>query len=516
MIFFIVFGLLPLIIGVIFHKRITLPTIILIPIIYSIINLIVILSNVNIELIIYETVVLLCIFGICYFKYRFPNYDWDKRILSLAIPHIKKGRIIGRCFPYYKKQLKYNNSLVVQDDLSQKGSCLISGSSGSGKTVSMVSMINQDIADGKSVVFFDFKGDLTTLDKIKSDGVPTYTLTYQDADFTYDPLKNLTDQAQVEALLNIRPWSMDNSDSFYKTNLQVFIQSALEDFNEQEHNGNTIIDFYNFLQTYNVSKDHYDSYQTLLKLLELSTSNLRPLFDETKREFSFNTNEQFVLKISFTSSTKALATFTAALLFRDLLETRTKQSFNRQVSLYIDEYGSCETQLTVKDLLEKGRSCNIGTTLAVQDISQIALSSSQDFVDSILGTLNSFIIFAGATKTQAERLAGTQIYDIDNLIMSLKKPVNGKPPTAMFISKYPVFERGGTEVYRFIPVNVSLKEVIQKEENKIKLEENPTNIQNKSENTPVIEPIQNNQFNDRSIVQVEEAEVPEINIDDFL
>ena len=45
--------------------------------------------------------------------------------------------------------------------------------------------------------------------------------------------------------------------------------------------------------------------------------------------------------------------------------------------------------------------------------------------------------------------------------MSLRKPYKGKKPTALFISKYPIFsKRGNQEVYRMIPFTQVLKKKV--------------------------------------------------------
>ncbi len=128
----------------------------------------------------------------------------------------------------------------------------------------------------------------------------------------------------------------------------------------------------------------------------------------------------------------------------------------------------------------------------MQDLNQLIINTNAAFADSILGTVNSFIIYAGATRETANKLAGTQIYEIDDLLMSLKKPYNGHPPTAIYISKYPVFGKGGTEVYRLIPI--SSKQVIN-QQNTAKEPDNAFSIQvepseqtsNLSSEAPLIE-----------------------------
>ena len=419
----------------------------------------------------YSIPILLCFTGWGYFCYRFKSLDFDKRILSFVLDKnkTKNGRIIGRCFPYYKKQLKYNNSMIVQNDISLNGGTIITGASGSGKTYSIINMIRQDIEQGKSVAFLNFKGDKETAEEIKKNAgnARVYELSWDSCNFTYDPLINLDEAGKVDAILNMRKWSIDGNDAHYKTGVQLFLQKSIKEFNYS--GGNFLRKFYNFLRTYNVQREMYEAYNTTMKLLELTiTSNVGShMFTNGDNVFKFDSDEQYILIVGFTSSTKALGTSITSLMLRDLMEVGTRKKYSPSLCLYIDEFGSCESTIIVKDILEKGRSCGISAVISMQDLNQLIINTNAPFLDSVLGTVNSYIVFAGSTKQTAEMMSGTQIYEIDKLIMSLRKPVNGKPPTAVFISKYPIFENGGTEVYRFIPYvpkKIKLEEINEEAE----------------------------------------------------
>ena len=443
-----------------FHKRLTMPAGIIILCVNLIFDVLLVFTGMHLLWLIFPLVLLI---WFCIYKFYFNSLDFNRRILSFSLDKnkIKDGRIIGTCFPYYKKQLKFNNSKIVQSSTALKGGCLCTGSSGSGKTFLIKNLIKQDIKSSKRVVFINFKGDRDTTDDIEKntpDNVPIYKLSFEECNFSYDPLINLDDSGRVEAILNMRAWSMDGADAHYKTGVQLFLQKSLRDFKYSK--GNFLREYYEFLKTYNVRREDYDSYNTVLKLLELTlTSDVGGKIFSEENKFDFNQDGQYVVLVNFTSAQKTLGTAITSLMFRDLLEVGTKNPYSPELCLYVDEYGSCETPLAVKDILEKGRSCQICTLVSMQDLNQLIISTSAPFLDSVLGTVNSYIVFAGATRSTAEKLAGTQIYEIDDLLMSLRKPVDGRPPTAMYISKYPVFEKGGTEVYRFTPYN----EVINKE-----------------------------------------------------
>lgn len=385
--------------------------------------------------------------------------DYTKKFLSLSMfidknkQKKEEGRVIGKCLPYFPGQTKYNRSTIVQNKLALRGGTVLTGSSGSGKTRSIIEMIKQDIAQDKRVAYFNFKGDQETADEImraaEAGGKDVYFISPETATFCYDPLASLDDAGKVEAILGMRKWSLDGADDHYKTGTQLFLQKTIEQFNYQ--GGNYLRAYYNWLKTYNCPRELFDSYNTVMKLLELTlTSSIGNVFTDGEESFSFEQSD-YVLIVSFTSATKTLGTAVTSLMLRDIMETGTRFAYNPDLALYIDEFGSCESPLVVKDILEKGRSCHIQALISMQDLNQLIINTNAPFLDSVLGTINTCIVYAGSTKTTAEKFSQTTIHELDNLLMSLMKPLNGKPPTAMIISKYPIFERGGTEVYRFVP-----------------------------------------------------------------
>ena len=81
--------------------------------------------------------------------------------------------------------------------------------------------------------------------------------------------------------------------------------------------------------------------------------------------------------------------------------------------------------------MEKGRSGGIQTIFSILDVNQIAMNAGEHFVQAILGTINNYIIHAGATQSTAELLAGVQKYDKGYDIMNLNRfPLHGKQAPA--------------------------------------------------------------------------------------
>lgn len=446
--------------------------------------------------------------------FKFKKYDFNHFIVSFGglfnlLNNKSNDKIIGKVFPYNKYQLKYNKANITMSDITAAGGTLISGSTGSGKTYGMIQLIKQDMLNGKSVVFCDYKGDPNTsleLKKFASNlGYKIFALEQEKSNFNYDPLKDINNSGRIEAIINMRKWSIDGADAHYRTSTQLLLQKLVGDYShiweskssEEKLKTNFTFSLYEYAKTYNPARDEWDAYSTVTKLMELLlTSSLSDMFHgNNKYDFNFTdlnqNHEKFLLIISFVSSNKELATSFSSLMFKDLLDQASVIPFNPNLMLYIDEFGTIENPFIIKDILEKGRSGKICTTLALQDINQIIIQTNEAYLNSILGTINTFIIYSGATRVTAEKFAGVQLLEIDDVLMSLRKPLNGKSPTAIYISKYPVLNnKTNSEVFRFTPF--VLKDSVSqssnlKDENKIAdqtfetrtiIEENKTSNQN--------------------------------------
>lgn len=398
------------------------------------------------------------------------KYDFTRKIISFTYifnsilkPRRSNGdRIVGKVMPYSNYQLRYNGKLITMNEITSAGITLISGSTGSGKTTQVISFIKQNIVDGKSVIFSEYKGDPKVISEIvdfaSNYGFKIFNLSSGKSNFNYDPLKNLNNVGRMEAIINMRKWSLDGSDAHYKLSVQIVLQKLLADFSHKYKDGSFTIQFFEYLKSYHPARDEWDAYSTISRLMELLlTSSLKPMFSYKNGQtldFSKIKNERFILVVSFVSSNKELATSFSSLMFRDLLDECTVEAPDKNINLYIDEFGTLENPFIIKDVLEKGRSGKIATTLTLLDINQIVIKTNQAYLDSMLGIINTFIIYNGATRVTAEKFAGVQLLDIENVLMNLRKPINGKPPTAIYISKYPTLnKRINSEVFRFEPYN---------------------------------------------------------------
>ena len=392
------------------------------------------------------------------------DLDFAGRIFSYSALinqlHRPSELVVGTILPVNHKELKYNMKKIELDDVVLSGETLITGSTGSGKTTTMKTILKQRIDDKRPVVFFDYKGEEGILDDIKSfakaAGLPYYEFSARACNFTYDPFINLNETGKVEALMNTRRWSMDGADEHYKTSMQLAIQNIVREYDayrlENNDEANYIVGLYKFALSYKAQANERDGFANLLKSLEiLLSSRAQELFGDSP-DFSFEDDGPYVVCFSFTSANKALANQLSSFVFTDLMDRGTRIHYEDKLLLCVDEFGTLESSTLIKDLLEKGRSGGVQTVFSILDLNQISMTSGEFFTQSILGTINNYIIHAGATQSTADLLAGVQKYDKGFDIMSLRKPYRGKKPTALFITKYNIInKRNNQEVFRMVP-----------------------------------------------------------------
>ena len=448
------------------------------------------------------------------------TYDYTDRIFSYSAVINKllrpKELVIGRILPVNHNEIKYNMKAIEVDNVILSGATLITGSTGSGKTTTMKTILKQRIDDHKPVVFFDYKGEDDILDDIqdyaKNAGLPYYEFSARNCNFTYDPFVNLNETGKVEALMNTRRWSTAAIDEHYKTSMQLVIQNLIRNYDiyreEHKETKNYIVGIYEFSKTYHPQSDERDGFNNLKKSLKILLSSKAIEMFGDDPSFTFETDKPFVICFSFTSANKALANNISSFVYTDIMDRGTRHTYPNKLLLCVDEFGTLESSTLIKDLLEKGRSGGVQTVFSILDVNQIAMNAGEHFVQAILGTINNYIIHAGATQRTAELLAGVQKFDKSYDIMSLRKPYKGKKPTALFISKYPILsKKGNQEVYRIIPYTEALTHVKASNDAVEELYDNDSCIN---------EEVYNGENNYIQPIEELDLSMPIDNIDDYL
>ena len=418
---------------------------------------------------------------------EYSYLDYSKGVISISkfINNLKlksdkeKGIVVGKVMPVNYLELKDNGrAIFLSEDALSRGT-MITGATGSGKTTTLMSIMTQGVEKNKPIFFFDFKGETDIVDKLedlaKNASYPYYEFSSRRIDFKYDPFINLNSTGKIQALMNSKAWSADGSDSYYKTALQALLQDLIPTYEEyrieNQDESNFIVGLGNYIRTeYKVAPNHKDGFGTLKSIVDLMvTSRIREMLEgEDKVEFTFDNDKPCIIAFSFVSSNKDLANYVCSFIFQDIMDRGTRRRYAHKPLLVIDEFGTLANSALIKDILEKGRSVGLQTIISLQDINQIVENISRDFAVSILGTISTFIIHAGANQFSAELMASVYRYDSAEFdIMNLEMPQAGKPPTCAFISKIRVInDRGAQELHKMIPYSPKQGSINEEKEEK--------------------------------------------------
>lgn len=339
---------------------------------------------------------------------------------------------------------------------------LISGAAGSGKTITLLSLINNDIQRGAPVIVIDFKRSPELASKIASwtkdaggnfyhfvNGSPkSYDVKNSPGQAFYDPLRNGSPTAKADMVLGMREY--DTASAVYKAAMQQLLQvlfamlkyadrtkapsiaweqggiyqvaSAVTGSNltelasacegtpiqaeaeaiDQQSKGKT--------QIRHAMEELQGQIRTIVaseygRWLKQSTegSNI-DLFEMTRGTGN-------VILFSLNSDAEPdFARYVGSMILSDLTGVSAKrrnQKLTNQVMVYVDEFQAVPPT-SVTSLLEKSRESRVAMTLAQQSFEQIIASSERNgeaYLLSILDTCSNFIVHNGATEDSAERLS---------------------------------------------------------------------------------------------------------------
>jgi hypothetical protein len=339
---------------------------------------------------------------------------------------------------------------------------IISGAAGSGKTITLLSLISNDIKHGSPVIVIDFKRSPELASKIASwtkdaggnfyhfvNGSPkSYDVKNSPGQAFYDPLRNGSPTAKADMVLGMREY--DTASAVYKAAMQQLLQVlfAMLKYADRE-------------KAPSIAWDQGGIYQvasavTGSNLTELASAcegtpiqaeaeaidqeskgktQIRHAMDELKGQirtivaseygrwlkqsseaanidlFEMTKTSGNVILFSLNSDAEPdFARYIGAMILSDLTGVSAKRrngKLTNQVNVYVDEFQAVPPT-SVTSLLEKSRESRVAMTLAQQSFEQIIASSEKNgeaYLLSILDTCSNFIIHNGATEDSAERLS---------------------------------------------------------------------------------------------------------------
>lgn len=342
---------------------------------------------------------------------------------------------------------------------------LIVGNSGSGKTITMQSLILSDIQNRVPLVLIDMKRSPEFASKLAKwtkdaggdfyhfvNGDPEeYDVPNSPGQAFYDPLAAGTPTAKADMVLGMREY--DTASAVYKANMQQLLQVLFP-----------MLKYADKKNAPNINWDNGGIYQLASAISGANITELAAACEGTPIEveaeaidmeargktgiahsvkelqgqmrtivaseygrwlradpsggkgksidlFKLTQQPGAVILFSLNSDSEPdFARFIGSMIMSDITNVsarRRNQQLQNQVNVYIDEFQAINPS-SVAGLLEKSRESKIAMTLAQQSFEQIVASTQNNgeaYLLSIMDTCSNFIVHAGSTEDSAERLA---------------------------------------------------------------------------------------------------------------
>lgn len=398
------------------------------------------------------------------FKFRRTPLEYYKRIKK--IKGLKEGK-------YHSADriplgIDEDDNIEYRYNTEMHQSTLLSGTTGSGKTITMLNSMLSDIVNGISIVVIDFKRSAEFSSKLARwasdndsnfyhfvNGKPErYPIMDSPGQAYYDPIKN-AGNAKADMILGMREY--DTSAAVYKQGMRELLQTLLLVMKHVDKNKtknikwdegeiykiNSIVNGLNGSAIGNLSElvdaTSGTEAETVARDLELKvknkTSSLHNAFLALQGQMSTLVNSDYgrwlkyekngrnidlykllkepknVILFSMDGlSEKDFAKYMGSLILSDLSAVsamRLRNDVKDHVNVYIDEFQAVSPS-SLAPLLEKSRASGFGTTMASQSYEQIisaAESNGEAQLNGILDTCANFIVHAGATEKSARRLS---------------------------------------------------------------------------------------------------------------
>lgn len=345
----------------------------------------------------------------------------------------------------------------------------IIGGSGSGKTITMQSLIKCDIDMGMSIVGVDMKRSPEFAAKLAAwakengrnfyhfvNGKPeNYDIPNSPGQSYYDPLAGGSPTTRADMLLGMRAW--DDTSAVYKSDMQQLLQTLFGALDAADRGKTTKIDW-NHGGIYMVASAISGNNLTELAMACEGTESQFPIEEIAKEYadakhkgrlnqgipnaivqlqgqmrtivaseygrwmrtapegrainlFELTKESGNVVLFSLNSDSEPeFAKYVGSMIMADLTSVSAKRRQVRaqnQFNIYIDEFQTLN-MATVNGLLEKARESFMAITLAQQSFEQVIAASPRNGeaqLGSIMDTCSNFIVHAGSTHDSAERLS---------------------------------------------------------------------------------------------------------------
>lgn len=349
---------------------------------------------------------------------------------------------------------RYNTEAIKQN--------LIVGASGSGKTITLLSLMMNDIKNGMPVIVIDFKRSPEMASKLAAwtqeaggnfyhfvnGSRKSYDVKNSPGQSSYDPLLNGSATAKADMVLGMREY--DTASAVYKAAMQQLLQVLFSMLKYADRSKAPSIDWAgggiaqvasavtegNIIELADACvntpiQNQAEAIATQAKgktqirhAMEELQGQMRTIVaseygrwlrrDEGGRNidlFELTKGKGNVILFSLNSDAEPdFARYVGAMILSDLTGVSAKRrngKLTNQVNVYVDEFQAVPPT-SVTSLLEKSRESRVAMTLAQQSFEQIIAASERNgeaYLLSILDTCSNFIVHNGATEDSAERLS---------------------------------------------------------------------------------------------------------------
>ena len=364
-------------------------------------------------------------------------------ILELNSYHRKAQHITSNHHP----DTSSNDATIIGDDdygipykLTDKAAnthILVTGTTGSGKTVSISNIVKSCIDRKIPVIYLDGKGDDLLGKKITNyaniNGSKGYLLSTYQKDVTYDPLYCGGYTSKKDRIIELRTWS----EEYYKKLAEGYLQTVFKilDLCKIESNLHNLANYMSYIKLkalLRLNADNIDGAQDLMDRLcqqEKISASMENIQVEITNFIESEIGDLFCKKTDKAHinlydiiKNKHVAYFSLpALQFPSMSKTLGKLVIN-DIKATIEHY--CQHNLAhpvyvifdefsvfagdqVLNVINMGRSKGICAILTVQSLSDIGVSSkhSDHFINQVISNCNNYIIHRQNSPKDAQLLS---------------------------------------------------------------------------------------------------------------
>lgn len=362
----------------------------------------------------------------------------------------------------FRKIDGHKDDVVFRYNSEARLHTLISGASGSGKSITMQSLIKSDIINDLPTIIIDFKRSPEFASKVATwtkqmggefyhfanGNVDDYDIKDSTGPCHYDPLYGGSPTSKADMVLNMREY--DTASAVYRSNMQQLLQVLFSMLHFADKEQAPSVRWgqggvYELASA--IAKDNFTELAIACEGTDIEVeaqevagqlkgkTPLKHALDELQGQlrtiiaseygqwmktgpasrdinlFNLTSKKKNVIMFSLNSDSEPeFAKYVGSMILADITNVsaqRRNKQLDNQVNIYVDEFQAI-TATSVAGLLEKSRESRMAVTLAQQSFEQVAASAQQNgeaYLLSILDTCSNFIVHSGMTEDSALRLS---------------------------------------------------------------------------------------------------------------